>query len=53
MAKTYNIYTKFKNKNPLQKHKIKIKNMHNNNRCVLKKTVPMSETTQCERNSTQ
>lgn len=36
MAKTY-IYTKSKNKNPLQKHKIKIKNMHNNNRCVLKK----------------
>lgn len=53
MAKTYNIYTKFKNKNPLQKHKIKIKNMHNNNRCVLKKTVPMSETTECERHSTQ
>lgn len=37
MAKKYNIYIKFKNKNPLQKHKIKIKNMRNNNLCVLKK----------------
>lgn len=46
------MYTKFKNKNPLQKHKIKIKNMGNNNLQFYKRVL-MSETTQCERHSTQ
>lgn len=46
------MYTKFKNKNPLQKRKIKIKNMGNNNLQFYKRVL-MSETTQCERHSTQ